>query len=225
MIAAQTAAGSSIAGAPVVYGTGVIIAVLVALPATTTWVGSLVTVAHEGGHVVLAILSGRGPRDFKVHESTGGGVTEFGGGWGSRPHPGVFVGDITPPMLGLAGAYLVLAGHAWSLLWAAIVLLLAAWAKAMDFFTGLVVLLAGVGIGWVAVRGSPDLQTGLAVALVWLMPLGGVRSLADLRLGSDKSDSGRLAHNTWIPRVVWVAIFWFVAIVCLAAGGARLLGL
>ncbi len=136
-----------------------------------------------------------------------------------------FVGDITPPMLGLAGAYLVLAGHAWSLLWAAIVLLLAAWAKAMDFFTGLVVLLAGVGIGWVAVRGSPDLQTGLAVALVWLMPLGGVRSLADLRLGSDKSDSGRLAHNTWIPRVVWVAIFWFVAIVCLAAGGARLLGL
>lgn len=64
----------------------------------------------------------------------------------------------------------------------------------------------------------------LAVALVWLMLLGGVRSLVNLGLGADKSDTAQLSAATWIPRVVWAALFWVVALVCLWFGARLLVG-
>lgn len=133
-------------------------------------------------------------------------------------------GYLTPPLAGLAGAALVVAGKSWSLLWVAIILLLGAWAKSQGLFTGLIVLLAGAGVGYVAVEGSPQVQSVLAVALVWLMLLGGVRSLVNLGLGADKSDTAQLSAATWIPRVVWAALFWVVALVCLWFGARLLVG-
>lgn len=104
------------------------------------------------------------------------------------------------------------------------VLLLGAYFQAGDLFTVLVVTMAGAGIGWTAVQGTPELQAGVAVGLVWLMLFGAIRSLAILGLGDKDSDPGQLARITLIPRIAWVALFWFVAIVCLWVGGRRLLG-
>ena len=42
--------------------------------------------------------------------------------------------------------------------------------------------------------------------------------------GVSGSDAADLARFTWIPAVVWVALFWFVALLCLFLGGRRLLG-
>ena len=50
------------------------------------------------------------------------------------------------------------------------------------------------------------------------------KSIGALRLASEKSDAAHLARDTWIPTIVWVALFWFVALICLWAGGRRLLG-
>ena len=94
---------------------------------------------------------------------------------------------LTPPLLGLAGAYLVLVGQAWSLLWVVIVLLFVAHLKTRDWFTTVIVLLLGAGLGWVAVRGDPDLPAGVAVALVWLLLLGAISLLVRTR----RSDSGK----------------------------------
>ena len=58
------------------------------------------------------------------------------------------LGFLTPPLLGLAGAYLVLAGLAWSLLWVVIVLLFVACVKTRDWFTTVIVLPLGAGLGW-----------------------------------------------------------------------------
>lgn len=217
--------GAPLVGAPVVWAMGFVVLVLVTFPSTSTWVGSLVTVAHEGAHVIMAILTGRGPKGFKLNETTGGGVTPFTGGWGVGPVLIWVVGYLTPPLAGLAGASLVLAGQSWSLLWVAIILLLGAWAQFTGLFTGLVVLLAGAGIGYVAVEGTPEMQAALAVALVWIMLLGGIRSLANLGWGGGDSDPAQLARFTWIPGIVWIALFWFVGIICLWAGARRLLGL
>jgi Peptidase M50B-like len=214
--------GPSVAGTPVVYVSGAIVVVL--LTFAGTWVGSLVTVAHEGGHIVVAILTLRKPRVFHVNETTGGGETLIEAGWGAGLILSVLAGYLTPPLVGLAGANLLLAGKAWSLLWASVILLFGAYFKAKNLFTILIVTLAGAGIGWTAIRGWPELQAGVAVGLVWLMLIGSVRSLVALRFGGDGSDAAILADNTLIPRILWVALFWFVAIVCLWVGGRRLLG-
>ena len=72
----------------------------------------------------------------------------------------------------------------------------------------------------------PGVQAGVAVGLVWLMLLGGVTTLRGQRLGGNRSsDAGQLARLTWIPAFLWVALSWFVAIVCLWVGGRRLLGI
>ncbi len=214
--------GPAVAGQPVVHITGFVVLLLVAF--TGTWVGSLVTVAHEGGHVIVAVLTGRGPSGFAVGEGKGGGATVFTGGWGAGLILVYLAGYLTPPLVGLAGANLVLAGQSWSLLWASLLLLLGAYFQARGLFTNLIVLLAGGGIGWVAVQGGSELQAGVAVALVWLMLLGGVTSLVGQGFGKEGSDAAQLARYTLIPRIVWVALFWFVAIVCLWVGGRRLLG-
>lgn len=67
-------------GASVVHVGGFIALLLVVF--TGTWAGSIVTVAHEGGHVAMALLSGRRLSGFVVNENTGGGETRFEGGWG-----------------------------------------------------------------------------------------------------------------------------------------------
>ncbi len=212
-----------VVGQPVVYLTGLLVLILVYLPVTKATACALETVAHEGGHMVVATLSGRGPKGFHLGPD-GGGATVVTGGWGVGRILGLLAGYITPPLVGLAGASLVVAGQSWSVLWAALVLLFGAWMQARDRFTGLIILLAGTGIGWVAVAGPPEAQAVIAVTLVWIMLLGGISALIDLRLGGPGSDSAQLAANTWIPRIVWVAGFWTVAILCLAAGGRALLG-
>jgi hypothetical protein len=182
-------------------------------------------VSHEGGHVVTAVVSGRGSDGFKVHETTGGGVTRFGGGWGFSLVLIFLAGYPSPPLLGLGGAMLVADGRAWAVLWIALALLLPALFEADGLFTTLVVLLAGIGVGWAAVAGSPGWQAGVAVGLVWLMLFGGVRSLFGQGLGKEGSDAARLRDCTWIPATIWAVGFWIVAMVCLWKGAGLMLGL
>jgi len=68
---------------------------------------------------------------------------------------------------------------------------------------------------WVAVQGSSDLQAALAVALVWLMLVGGVTTLQGQGWGKRGSDAQVLAAATWIPAILWVGLFGFVAITSL----------
>jgi hypothetical protein len=209
-------------GSPVVLLAGFVALILVVF--TGTWAGSLVTVAHEGGHVVVALLSGREVFGLRVNETPGGGVTTYRGGWGVSLIFISLAGYLTPPLLGLAGSALVLAGKSWSVLWVAIVLLVGAFVHARDNFTATVVVLATVGIGWAAFAGSPGVRGFLAVVLVWWMLFGGITSLRGMGLGASGSDAADLARRTWIPAIVWVALFWFVALLCLLVGGRRLLG-
>lgn len=213
-----------IVGEPMTWIIGAAVLALVLL--TGTWAESLVTVVHEGGHVMVGVLTGRNPKAFKVNENTGGGLTSgFDGRWG----PGVILlflaGYLTPPLAGLAGASALRAGLTWPALMSALFLLLGAWAKAQDLFTHLIVVVAGAGIGWVALGGDPVLQAVVAIGLVWLMLIGGIRSLWHLRWGGGTSDAGQLARLTWIPSILWVALFWSVALLCLWAGARRLLGI
>lgn len=209
-------------GSAAVHVAGFVALLLVVF--TGSWAASLPTIAHEGGHVFMALLSGRSVSGFEVHEGRGGGVTRVDSSWGVSLIFIGLAGYLTPPLLGLAGANLVLEGKAWSVLWAVLILLAASLLHARGVFTNLVVVLTGAGIGWVAVAGGEDLQTLLAVGLVWLMLFGGIEGLIGQGLGTSGSDAAQLSRMTWIPAILWVALFWFVAVVCLWSGGRRMLG-
>jgi peptidase M50B-like protein len=214
--------GPGTPGSPGVFIGGLVALILVVF--TDTWAESLVTVAHEGGHAFVALLSGREVFSLRVNETTGGGATRHSGGWGVGRIFISLAGYITPPLLGLAGATLVVAGKSWSVLGASIVLLVGAFVHARDNFTSTIIVLATLGIGWAAVEGPPPVQGLLAVVLAWWMLFGGVRQLQGMGLGVSGSDAANLARFTWIPAIVWVAFFWFVALLCLFVGGRRLLG-
>mgnify|MGYP001265825175 CR=1 FL=1 len=133
---------------------------------------------------------------------------------------------MAPPLLGLAGAELIATGRAWSFLWVGVVLLLGAWSQFSGAIAGVMVALFGIGIGWVAVSGGPDVQEATALALAWLMLLGGVENvwvLTALRRHPG-TDAAKLAGITWIPTILWILGFWLVALLCLWYGGRILLG-
>lgn len=210
-------------GSAVVHVAGFVALMLVTF--TGQWAGSLVTIAHETGHALVAVASGRSVMSLVVQEGNAeAGVTRYQGGWGVSLVFISLAGYLTAPVLGLAGANLVLDGKSWSVLWVAVILLAASFVHARGFFTNLLVVGYGGLIGWVAVAGSPDLQATVAVLLVWWMLFGELRGLTALGLGGGGGDATDLSRLTWVPAFVWVALWWFVAIVCLWVGGRRLLG-
>jgi hypothetical protein len=211
-----------VVGQPVAWAIGLFALILTVF--TGTWANSLVVVAHEGGHLAMGILSGRGPTGFHVNETKGGGATELSNpSWGLGYILTAMAGYLSPPLLGLAGATAIRAGLSWSVLWAAVVLLLGAFFQARGPFTNVLVVLAGAGVAWAAVEGNTTVRAGVAVGLVWLMLFGGIQSLVWLGTGSDTSDSTVLRRATLIPGIVWIALFWAVAIACLFYGAKRML--
>jgi hypothetical protein len=180
-------------------------------------VGALVTVTHEGGHMLMGVLTGHKIVYFELTGGHEGGTLPETTRWGPGRILTVFAGYTTPPLVGLAGAALLDAGRTWPLLWTAVVLLVLAWTKARGQTTTIVVLVLVGAIGYVALYGSPVLQAGVAAGLVWVLLFGGLRSAVEA--GTHKNtDPDRLFRDTLIPRMVWKAAFIVVALYCLWKG-------
>jgi Peptidase M50B-like len=214
--------GDSVQGEPIVFITAFIVLVLLAF--ARPWAESLVVLVVLGGAAFAAVLTGSGVTNVKLAES------EDGGGGGQIVTAGKsslyligLVGLLTPPLLGLAGAYLVLAGKAWSLLLVAVVLLLAAYLKAKDLFTIVVVLLVGAGIIWLVVAGSSRMQAGVAVGLVWLLLIGGATLLVSVTSGGSVKGGPEKPANL-VPGFLGLALIWFVTIIAIWLGTRHLLG-
>jgi Peptidase M50B-like len=197
---------------------GAAVAVLFVLAVATDAVDALDTIAHEGGHMIVGLLTGRRLQDFEL-EAAGGGVTHFDPSpWGPARIISAMAGYTMPPLLGLGGAALLAAGLAWPLLWIAVILLVLAWIKAATDLTMLVLLLLAVAIGYVALYGGPTLQAAFAAGLVWVLLFSGLRSAVLLPMKNDGSDAAALARDTLIPRQVWKAAFVAFALYCLWKG-------
>lgn len=218
----NAAVGPLVAGLPAAWVTGVVVLGLVVL--TGSWAGSLVTVAHEGGHMVFAVLTGRNHSGFTLGDGGGGKTDDVDLRRGPGGFLTIFAGYTTPPLLGLGGAALVVGGASSAVLWAALVLLAAAAYQARNGLATAVAVLALAGVGWTAWAGDSDLQALVALGIVWLLLLGGVRATL-LLSRADATDPYWLARFTLVPRVVWHAVFVAIAAACLWYGGGALLGL
>jgi hypothetical protein len=211
-----------IIGEPVAYGIG--LAVLLLVVFADSWACALVTVAHEAGHMVAAVVTFRQHYGFTLADGGGGATQVERRRWSIGGILVTFAGYPAPSLLGLGGAYLVVLGRPAAVLWLSLLLLCGAFLEAANALAMVVTGLAVIGVGWTAAAGGLAVQAGVAVGLVWLLLIGGaIRSTIRLSR-ADGSDAASLAGRTLVPRIVWHGAWAAIAVVCLWKGGGWLLG-
>ncbi|WZH52887.1 MAG: M50 family metallopeptidase [Nocardioides alkalitolerans] len=182
----------------------------------------LVTIVHEGGHGVAALLSGRRLAGIRLHSDTSGLTVSRG-----RPRgPGMIVtafgGYVAPTLLGLVAAFVVSRGYAVAGLWTALLLLALLLLQIRNFFGLWAVLVAGLGVFAVTWWASGPVQVGATYVVTWFLLLSAPRPVLELqqqrRQGrAPHSDADMLGRLTPFPGGFWVAVFLLVT-----AGGAAL---
>jgi hypothetical protein len=189
-----------------------------------------VTIAHEGGHGLIALLSGRQLAGIRLHSDTSGLTLSRGKPTGIGMVLTAAAGYTAPSLLGLGGAWLLAANHITLLLWSATALLLAMLVMIRNAYGVLTVFLTGgtfVLISWLT---EPEVQAAFAYGAVWFLLLGGVRPVFELqgkrrRGGAPDSDADQLARLTHVHPVVWLVLFHVVTLSSLTGGARWMLGL
>jgi hypothetical protein len=180
------------------------------------WTRTVVTIAHEGGHAVVAMLAGRGLTGIRLHPDTSGVTVSTG----ARRGPGLvftfLAGYPMPSLLGLGGALLVAADRAQLMLWIALGLLAATLVGLRNLFGVVAVLATGALVAYIAGWATPRVQDGFAAALCWFLLFGGLRAVRELQRGRrrgrhDSSDADMIARLTRVPGGIWAGLFWLVS--------------
>jgi hypothetical protein len=189
---------------------------------------NVVTLAHEGGHAVVSIATGRRLDGIRLHSDTSGVTSSRGKASGIGLVLTTAAGYVTPSLLGLGAAWLVAARHTTALLWLALLLLAAAFIAIRNAF-GFVSVLATAAVVYAISRfASVAAQEAFAYLFAWFLLFGGVRPIFELQRRRRRgramtSDADQLARLTGVPGGAWIAVFGLIAIVALVIGGRWLL--
>ena len=188
-----------------------------------------VTIAHEGGHALIALLTGRKLRGIRLEFDTSGLTLSAG-----RPSgPGMMFtllgGYIAPSLVGLLGAWLLGGNRIMLLLWLAVVLLLLMLINIRNLFGAISLIVTGAVVFIVSWYATPQVQAAFAYAGVWFLLFGGVRPVFELqslrsRGRMPESDADQLAHVTHVPALFWVGLFLVVDAAALVVGAFMLAG-
>jgi hypothetical protein len=199
---------------------------LLAVVPRPAWVlaRNAVTIAHEGGHALVAVLAGRRLRGIRLHSDTSGLTLTRGRPTGPGMVFSLLAGYLTPSLLGLAGAALLAAGRITLLLWVALALLLAVLVMIRNVYGAVAVVVVGAAVFLVSWYAPPAAQAAFAYAGVWFLLVGGVRPVGELqrlryRRRAPDSDADQLARLTRVPGLLWVGVFGVVNLAALLAGG------
>ncbi|MEU3395287.1 hypothetical protein ACVW0K_004801 [Streptomyces filamentosus] len=189
-----------------------------------------ITIAHEGGHGLVALAAGRRLEAIRLHSDTSGLTVTRGRPTGLGVVLTLAAGYTAAPLLGLGGAALLGAGRVTLLLWSATALLLAMLVMVRNAYGILTVVLTGALFVLVSWLTGPEVQAVFAYAVVWFLLLGGVRPPFELqskrrRGGAPDSDADQLSRLTHVPAGVWLAFFHTVSLSCLIGGATWLLAL
>jgi len=210
-----------------VIGLTALVALVVVLN-TPAWrlAGKVITIAHEGGHALVSVLSGRRLDGIRLHADSSG-VTYSRG---RRTGPGLVLtaaaGYVMPSLLGAAAAWLLAERHLTAMLWLALVLLAATFLAIRNLYGALAVLVTAAGVFVVSYYAAPSVQAGFAYLAAWFLLFGGLRPVVELARGSwgrrqrwtRGSDADQLARLTGAPAGLWVTVFMLVALCALVLG-------
>ncbi|WP_329014826.1 M50 family metallopeptidase [Streptomyces sp. NBC_01601] len=189
-----------------------------------------ITIAHEGGHGLIALVTGRKLTAIRLHSDTSGLTVSRGRPYGIGMILTAAAGYTAPSLLGLGGAALLAAGRITLLLWVATALLLAMLVMIRNAYGVLTVVLTGGAFLLVSWLAGPQVQAAFAYAVVWFLLLGGVRPPFELqakrrRGGAGDSDADQLSRLTHVPAGLWLFLFHAVSLCSLIGGGQWLLRL
>jgi len=185
---------------------------------------TVVTIAHEGGHALMALLTGRRVSSVRVLRSTAGVTVSEGNPAG----PGIVLtaaaGYLTPPLLGLGAAALLVTGHLAGMLILSLAMLAALATAVRNAYGLLAVLVTGAAVALVLWRASLLAGYAFGYTLTWFLLFGSVRPVVELRRSRrrrapGRSDADQLAVLTGVPAWLWVGVFGMVALAALVIGG------
>jgi hypothetical protein len=208
------------------------------------WAGKVITIAHEGGHALVSVLSGRRLDGIRLHADSSG-VTYSRG---RRNGPGLVLtaaaGYVMPSLLGVGAAVLLAERHLTAMLWLALVLLAATFLAIRNVFGAVAVLVTAAAVFVVSYYATAIVQAAFAYLAVWFLLLGGLRPVLELigsrrytrnyargrdpeqyryRPAAPVSDADQLARLTHAPAGLWISVFTLVSVAALLVGASLLL--
>lgn len=204
-------------------------ALLVVVPSIWRVTRHVVTIAHEGGHGLVAAMGGRRLSGIRLHSDTSGLTVSRGRASGPGMILTLLAGYTAPSLLGLGAARLLGLGYHVGLLWILLAALALLLVQIRNWF-GLWAVLATAAIVFaVTWFGSHEVQSIFALLVTGFLLLGAVRTVLELQVTRSRrrntgSDADQLARQTRIPGLIWVGLFLAVSLTCTALGG-HLLGL
>jgi hypothetical protein len=190
---------------------------------------NVITIAHEGGHALLAVLTGRRLSGIKLHSDTSGLTVSRGKPRGPGMVLTALAGYVAPSLLGFGAAVLITTEQIQLMLWISIGFLAAVLIMIRNVFGVLSIIVTGGLFLFVSFYASLEVRDAAAYVFAWFLLLGGVRPVWELqvkrwRRQAPRSDADQLAWLTGVPALGWVTFFGVVSLAALVGGGALLLG-
>ena len=201
----------------------------VAVDGLWRWTRNVVTIVHEAGHALTALLTGRRLTGIRLHSDTSGLTLSTGRPSGPGMVATAAAGYLAPSLAGLTGVVLLAFDQVTVMLWAATALLLAMLVMVRNAYGALSLVVTGAIVVAVSLLARADVQAAFAYAVTWFLLLAGVRPVGELwrerrrGRGYGRTDSDQLARLTRVPGGVWVGLFGLGTLAALAAGGWVLL--
>ncbi len=208
--------------------TGVVALAVVAYRPAWRLARIAITIAHEGGHALIAVLSGRRLQAIQLRFDTSGLTLTKGRPRGLGMFATLLIGYIAPSLLGIGGA-ITLAGHRIKLtLWITLALLFLMLIMIRNFYGLVAILITGGVVFAITWYASAQVQAAFAYTGIWFLLVGGVRPVFELgaqrRRGRARdSDADQLAGLTHVPGGFWVFLYAVLTLAALGTG-AYLLG-
>ncbi len=198
---------------------GAALAALLMVLVRDVWVvvRNVVTIAHEGGHALVALLAGRRLRGIRLHSDTSGVTLSRGKPTGPGMVATAAAGYLAPSILGLGCAILLLFGHITALLWLTVLLLVAMLILVRNAYGVASILVTAAVVFVVSWFTSAQVQAGFAYAFMWFLVFAGIRPVWELQRSRRRgrapdSDADQLAKLTGLPGLLWVLVFGAVGL-------------
>lgn len=201
---------------------------LVVVPPVWSATRHLVTLVHEAGHAVVAVLTGRRLNGIRLHTDTSGLTISIGKPRGPGMIATAAAGYLAPAALGLGSVLLVDRGHTPWALYAGLATLALMLLFIRNWFGLLIVALSGAGVALLVWRAPERVQDFAALTFAWFLLIAAPRTVLDLwrhrrRVRTRTTDADILARLTVLPAAVWNTIFLLLTVAALAAA-VRLVG-
>ena len=170
----------------------------------------MVTISHEGGHALVAVLTGRRLMGIRLHADTSGLTLSRGRPTGPGMVAMLAAGYLAPAVAGLGAALLLASGHSLALLWLAVGWLSLMLLQIRNAYGVLVLLVCGIAAGLASWYLSGPTLSLLAYLLTWLLLLAAPSPALELMVRQRRRRPGsRLGRGSAHPadprarRLIW----------------------